>query len=279
MVRLKAGFTVIEAIIVLAVTGIIFMSAITLFSGKRSQTEFIQAAYDLESQLQLISNQVKSGSVIDGSQYICIIRGTHDQPAIWLPPPPPPPTSTQFPAGCLTLGNAVQARPDDEQLYIFTVIGLAKDFSTGTPTSSLKESGPSTINGSHSSSNKDLTTTYKYLSGIRIISATVPGQAGRYDLAGFYLVPQSGGSSGQGSTFTGLAYPFVSSAADNYKESNSEARRIENCILQETECLNAITLGRWDLCLQGQNGQERAVLSLIGIPGGISTNLEFKDCS
>jgi len=281
MARLGAGFTIIEVVIVLAITGLLFLSAVTMFAGKRSQTEFVQAMYDLESQIQSVLSATKSGTFQDSEKYICVVRNNNIQPAVREPLPADPPLSEPGTrSNCLTLGRAVQARPNDGNLYIFTVIGLAKDSATGKPVASLKEAGPSVIAGTHSSSTADLTVIYKLISGVRVLSATIPGNSNRYDIAGFYLAPQGGSSAGQGSTFTSLAYPFESSSTDNYEEDNDEARRIEECVLQDSAlCENSITLGRWELCLQGQNGQDRAVLSLIGVPGGVNTDLEFKDCS
>src|SRR3990167_10157354 len=76
MKSIRGGFTVLEVLIVLAITGLLFISAVTLFRGKQTQTQFNQAMHDLESKIQSIANVVKSGSFPDSENYNCFRRGT-----------------------------------------------------------------------------------------------------------------------------------------------------------------------------------------------------------
>ena len=55
------GFTVIEVMIVLAVTGLLFISSVALISGKQNQTAFDQSIRQIQSQIQQIINEVSIG--------------------------------------------------------------------------------------------------------------------------------------------------------------------------------------------------------------------------
>lgn len=58
----SSGFTIIEVLIVLVVTGLLFLSATALISGRTDQTDFEQSSRDFQQQIQAAINQVESGT-------------------------------------------------------------------------------------------------------------------------------------------------------------------------------------------------------------------------
>lgn len=58
----SSGFTIIEVLIVLAVTALLFLSATALISGRSSQTEFDQSSRNFEQQIENVITQVDSGT-------------------------------------------------------------------------------------------------------------------------------------------------------------------------------------------------------------------------
>jgi prepilin-type N-terminal cleavage/methylation domain-containing protein len=58
----SSGFTIIEVMIVLAVTGLLFLSASALISGRTNQTEFDQGSRSFQQQMQDAINEVQSGT-------------------------------------------------------------------------------------------------------------------------------------------------------------------------------------------------------------------------
>lgn len=56
-----AGFTIVETLIVLAVTGLIFFSAVLAMQGKVGRTEFLQAINETQTQIQQIINDTANG--------------------------------------------------------------------------------------------------------------------------------------------------------------------------------------------------------------------------
>lgn len=59
--RSQTGYTIVETLIFLAVTGALFISAMGLISGKQGRTEFSQATREFEIELQNIANDVSTG--------------------------------------------------------------------------------------------------------------------------------------------------------------------------------------------------------------------------
>jgi prepilin-type N-terminal cleavage/methylation domain-containing protein len=74
----SSGFTIIEVMIVLAVTGLLFLSATALISGRANQTEFDQASRALQQQIQGTINEVSAGNyteVNSSAKYSCSASG------------------------------------------------------------------------------------------------------------------------------------------------------------------------------------------------------------
>jgi prepilin-type N-terminal cleavage/methylation domain-containing protein len=68
------GFTIIEVLIVLTVTGLLFLSVAALISGRTNQTEFDQASRAFQQQMQDAINQVEAGTYTGtsgSSDYTC----------------------------------------------------------------------------------------------------------------------------------------------------------------------------------------------------------------
>jgi len=69
--RKYAGFTVVEVLIVLAVTGLLFVSAASLISGRQNQAAFDQGIQQVQSQLQQVINDVASGYYPNLADFTC----------------------------------------------------------------------------------------------------------------------------------------------------------------------------------------------------------------
>lgn len=108
-----AGFTIAEVLIVLAVTGLLFVSAAILISGRQNKTMFMSAVNDFRQQLQQVINQTQSG-YYSGHDFGC--RGmSSGTPAISLTP--------NNDGTCIFLGSNVQFNPGDGQFMVIPVVG------------------------------------------------------------------------------------------------------------------------------------------------------------
>lgn len=125
------GFTVIETLIVLAITGGLFVAVALSLSGKQAQTQFDQAIQDVKSQIQQTINDVSVGYFPNRNNYNCtagplgpiIASGAGNQGAN---------------SGCVFLGKAIQfgiSGTNPEQFRVFTIAGLQKDVSGNEVTS------------------------------------------------------------------------------------------------------------------------------------------------
>ncbi len=96
------GFTIVETLIVLAVTGTLFLSAVALIDGKQAKTNFQVGIRTIQQQFQKIINQTVSGYYPNNSNFSCNVR-----------PAPPLQIMSGSPTGqgtnqdCIFVGNTL----------------------------------------------------------------------------------------------------------------------------------------------------------------------------
>jgi type II secretory pathway pseudopilin PulG len=116
----ERGFTVVETLIVLAVMGAIFLSAVLLVGGRVSHVEFSQAMNDTQSVIQQTISQVGSGFYSNTGNFTCngtagtvtITAGVNKQGSN---------------TGCVFIGKVMQfgvKSTDPEQYQTYTIAGL-----------------------------------------------------------------------------------------------------------------------------------------------------------
>jgi prepilin-type N-terminal cleavage/methylation domain-containing protein len=69
--NLSLGYTLVEVMIVLAVTGVLFTSAVVMVQGQTSKTQFSQSINDLDTQIRDTINDVGAGTFPDVGGYSC----------------------------------------------------------------------------------------------------------------------------------------------------------------------------------------------------------------
>lgn len=117
-----SAFTIVETMIVLAVTSFIILLAFTAMQGKTGQAEFTQAINDIQSHIQEIISYSANGYYPTLQDFRCY-GPPYGRPTIW------PTSSGQSQqgtnAGCSLLGNALQlnvgGNPSDYSIY--TIVG------------------------------------------------------------------------------------------------------------------------------------------------------------
>lgn len=131
----SGGYTIVETMIFLAVTGALFISAMTFVTGQRQKTEFSQGVRDFASELQTIASNVSTGYTafpFQTGQY-CWTNGS----AIHV--------ATTY-AGydhCIFVGRAIQFAPNGktDTYKVYTVVGKQHSSATKEVTS-LSEAQP-----------------------------------------------------------------------------------------------------------------------------------------
>lgn len=141
------GFTIVETLIVLAVTGALFVAVAATLSGRQNQTEFDQAIQDVRGHIQQTINEVGAGDYTNMGNFKCVQSGSGN--AIY-----PKLTAGNAAAGtnsdCVFLGKAMQfgvatTTGGPEQLLVYSVAGLRNIALVDNPSTDLAAATPRVI--------------------------------------------------------------------------------------------------------------------------------------
>lgn len=137
MSKQPAGFTVVETMVVLAVTGALFVAIATTLSGRQNAAEFTHAIQSIQSQIQQTIDQVSQGFYPNQSNFIC----TNGAGTVQLSAGSNMQGTNQ---DCVFLGKVIQfaVKDTNPEIYqVYTIAGLrnatagaASPFSNASPT-------------------------------------------------------------------------------------------------------------------------------------------------
>jgi len=122
----KAGFTILEVMIVLVVTGVLFISAVVLINGRQNRTQFQVAINLVQQQIQQIINETNNGYFPKDTAYTCA-RGVAGPPVLTAVASGDHQGTN---SGCLFLGKVIQFKAGnaDPQIYAtFPIVGNRLD--------------------------------------------------------------------------------------------------------------------------------------------------------
>jgi prepilin-type N-terminal cleavage/methylation domain-containing protein len=260
------GFTIIEVMIVLSISAVMLVSAITAFSGRREATDFSQAVYDLSSEFRSIANDVSSQSTPGSQQYKCspaMIRGVMR-----------PTLSSAAPTGedCIYLGRALELPKNSTIIYSYPVFGLRTIYNAGTDSglfpTKVSDTHPEPAVDSSGNVIPALVNNYTMLNNLKVISAQLNGIDS--EILTMYSSLQDNNT--LGNEIQVLAMPITGDAANP----NDRMRQcIEGGICPSDGTPAAAT--SWNLCVT--DGAHQALMSLKGTPTGIVTKLNMNGCS
>jgi len=132
------GFTIVEVMIVLAVSSLIVLSALTLVNGRQNKTEFVTGINDLQQQVQQIVNETASGLYPGIGGFTC-------QPGASGPVTFTGVSSAQGTnQGCIFLGKTIQFGLDttDSQLAVLPIVGRQYQSDGITPVATVGQAIP-----------------------------------------------------------------------------------------------------------------------------------------
>lgn len=134
------GFTILETLIVLAITGFLLGAAALIIQNKQNQTQFSQAVGTMQTSLQKSINEVSTGYFPNTGSFTCglVSPGNTSQPPVLS-------TGGSAQAGtntdCILLGKVVQFAvgqgafdPTSDTYNVYNVVGLRTTAAVGTPT-------------------------------------------------------------------------------------------------------------------------------------------------
>jgi type II secretory pathway pseudopilin PulG len=120
------GYTIVEVMLFMAISGLMFVLAANFISGKQSKAEFKQGLNDLNSQLQTTINDVSNGFYPSNNSFTCT-AGTGVGSDISIVPIAAQQGSNK---GCVFLGKVIQIGakdvtrgPDDHAYDVYSVGG------------------------------------------------------------------------------------------------------------------------------------------------------------
>lgn len=129
------GFTIVETMIVLAITSGLFISAVAAMSGRRARIEFSQSVQEIKTEVQKAINDVATGYYPSRNNVICndTTDGGSLEPTLnGILPVQPQLTSGSSEQGtngeCLFLGKAVQfgvnMNTGNDSIKVYNIVGL-----------------------------------------------------------------------------------------------------------------------------------------------------------
>jgi prepilin-type N-terminal cleavage/methylation domain-containing protein len=272
MMGAQRGFTIVEVMIVLSISGVMLASAATVFGGRQQATEFSQAVYDLQSQIQSFAEKVSSRDIPGLGQQNCtpaaFNASTTYRPLFG---------AASNSGECIYLGQAIQFTQNSPTVYAYPIFGLSTIYnnsvSTGSAPALLSDAHPepaiNDASATPAASAFQFRDTYTMLNGLQVSSATWSGTEN--DILGLYSSLQDNNTSGNEISVT--SYPYTNLAA------NPELQ-IKNCIegsIGACTTPNSITSTVWKLCVTDNTRQ--AQISLKGTATGIVTSLNMNGCS
>lgn len=266
MKRSLSGYTLIEALIVIAVTSTIFVGAVRIFDGARDDVDFMQAKADIDSKIKGYVNEVSTG-VFDGSTSYSCQRDSTGYPILISPTP-------SISAQCIYLGKALQAIDGSNVIYVYDVLGLKNNAATGLPATTYEEVMPEPageLAGGSGPFSYLFVDEYTLPNDLRIAYSRVNGQAA--NILKIYSNITTNNTSSRGI----LVY------SNDYQAGNNEAKsqRLRNCIREDggiCETRYSLEKPGWDLCVQNSNGSKRAKLNIKPTATGVITSLQDGVC-
>lgn len=173
----SAAFTIVEVLIVLAVSGALLIAGLTSIAGQQNRTQFNQAAQDIQAQINDVMNNVATGYYAVTQNFSCTDGGSG-------------PALSSVGAGrgtngaCIFIGRAVQFTNDQTyNLYDIAglrekTVGVTKQAITTIDEASPTAIAPTTGNASLPNSIEALTLLYG-LTPVKIsYSDTASGKSG-----------------------------------------------------------------------------------------------------
>jgi hypothetical protein len=260
----SAGYTVVEVMMFLAISSLLFISAVIAIGGRQAQVQFTQGVNDLESTLQDIINDVGTGFFPHSNDFRCNAP-TNSGPITFSSEDDQQGTS----ANCVFLGKAIQFEPagGSGTIKVITIVG--KRTVNGSLASNLDQAQPRAVVGPPPEA--DITETLQLKNGIIVTDISVGSGANPYGgrgtlafLSNFSNAPGEPGTSATRftpipltslNTNTALAVISINATADGNSIFNPPSGFV--------------------ICLRERGGNRRASITIGGGGSGPVISVDF----
>lgn len=148
----QAAYTIVEVMIVIAITGGLLLMAMLMISGQQGKTEFTQAINDVQAQINDVINNVATGFYANNGNISCAAGASPILSAVSR--------GEGTNQGCVFMGRAIQfAVAGDPVAYnLYDIVGLQNN-SSGQAVQNLTEAVPEAIappNGADTTQSQNL---------------------------------------------------------------------------------------------------------------------------
>lgn len=268
----RGGYTIIEVMIVLAVSAALLGSSVTLINQQNRRTAFNQTVRDLELKIQDILNDVDTGFYPTNNNFSCIASST----AGTAPTITANPNEQGKNEGCIFIGKALHFAPaldSDSLINIYTVVGRKNTGSLSSSTvTDMVSAKPIAIYGQENTAYD----TYNLSNALRVSRVYFPNSGG-VNTWGIGILSSFGGSTSSESgnvnvllsnipNMTNREAPNTFDSAGVQRLSNSDVGTANNGVVI---CLQEGTNGRKAAILIGQGAQRLGVETEIdNVPSG-----------
>lgn len=286
MRKVSGGYTIIELIIVLAISTIILGAAILAIHGTSARTGFAQSMRDVNSSMQDWMNDVTDGFT-GGSPAAYTCKLVSGRPTLIA-------SAGNNGAECVFLGKAIQITDDgcggncipnqSSKIYVYSIFGQRID-AQGTLIDDLSTAAPSPAVGDIPAgiqTGQDLTRTYDILNGASVQKVTINGTTTSGGLIGFFnsfngTAATSGNKANGSQSLNAYFYP---SATNSGPANTTAGDAIAQCLEMNPACVgagvNPPPLNSAQICFTSNTNNELAVLTITSNNGlGAQTKLDF----
>lgn len=277
------GYTLLEVMIFLAISGLLLFATILAVGGQQAHTEFRNSMNDINTKIQSWIDQVGNGYTSNGSEasvagFRCEAPG-NAAPLLLANAGRERGTNPD----CVFLGKVLHFNTSEalrDRIFAYQIVGRRTTSPAGGETeitSTLYNAKPVAAD----SNQVDLTEEYRIPNGTKIVW-TRSGSSERRLVGIFSNFNTESALVGENGSLSLMAvlYPF----ADN---SNPKSPRVNSCIsLNAPDCLpsdtslpNPYPLTQWQACFESTRNGNRARITISSTQGvGISTKLDYQAC-
>ena len=268
------GYTIVEVMVFLMISAVIFFGAAFTFQGQEGRSRFEQGMHDIASEIQKDVNEISTSLIPGSDQYACTVSSSSGRPTLSLGG-----SGAGTNQGCIFLGRAIQVVPGQGKVFIYAVLGRQYT-AAGEPVVSLASAMPEPA----FDSGADLTDEYDAAWG-KVLSSKITDYSSSSvtdsTLVGFYNSLRDGyqnSAATGGQSITAKGYNFNSTSLDSARSSS-----VRSCIEEQSangvNCTSTPTISKWAVCFTSNGSNQTALLTASSTPAGVTTDIDFSSCS
>lgn len=268
------GFTIVETMIVLAITGALFVMIAATMSGRQNTAEFNQAIQDIRTQIQQIVDQVGQG-FYPNFGFTCTAVGNNLNFALAGG------GAQGVNNGCTFLGKVIQFQ--DSQFIVYTVVGLqctaTSPSCAGPATAPFQNVNPTIVNvPGHQYT--EFATTQAFEFGLTTVQPKTQFNGTLIGAAGFLMEPGTlaGNTNGFASGAQQVDLVAVGPAVNLSTSPNAAVPRIESA-LQNPKTANGDGVNPSapvQVCFASGGTNQSGLISIGGSGRQLSVNLDIR---